>query len=296
MGYQFTLRQLEYFLEVSRTLHFRQAAENMHVSQPGLSRQVRQLESVLDVKLLDRDQYHVSLTAAGKFLFSELESLVGSLDQIIAETKLIESGKKGVIRMGYVGSAMHSIIPELLHKFANEYPEIRFNLTESDNKDQIQRLLDRQMDIGFVRLSTVPFGIELSPVHRETFSLVIPDDHQPDEVLKEGLSSCAETPFILFEKGYSPTYFERVMSIFEDAGFVPQVSHESVHATTIFKLVEMGFGYSIVPSSMSRGYEAKVRFVELEFIPQRTTLFAAWNKDIQNPALKQMLEELPTVE
>lgn len=295
MSYQVTLRQLEYFLEVAQTLHFRKAADNMHISQPGLSRQIRQLETLLEVKLLDRDQYHVSLTAPGEFLHQELPSLMKSLDQIIAETRLIAEGKQGLIRMGYVGSAMHSIIPSLLLQFSEEYPNIRFNLTESDNRYQIQKLTNKEMDIGFIRTSQVPYGIDILPLRRETFSLVIPEDHDPGTLQQHGVSGCAQVPFILFDKGYSPTYFDRVMSIFEDAGFLPLVSHETVHAATIFKLVEMGFGYSIVPSSMSTGYDSKVTFIELTNIPQRTTLYAAWNSEVQNPALKQLLDELISV-
>ena len=79
------------------------------------------------------------------------------------------------------------------------------------------------------------------------------------------------------------------MSMFEDCGFSPHVSHTSVHATTIYRLVENNFGVAIVPSSLKLGYNMDVKFIELKNITQRAVLSIAWNKENRNPMLMHFL-------
>ena len=96
--------------------------------------------------------------------------------------------------------------------------------------------------------------------------------------------------FILFEQSYSPDYFDQVMQIFKDSGSSPTISHNTVHASTIFKLVENNFGVSIVPSALQIGYTGNIKFIEMNKIKQRTVLSLAWNSGNRNPILKKVLK------
>ncbi|WP_262500758.1 MULTISPECIES: LysR substrate-binding domain-containing protein [Rhodonellum] len=91
---------------------------------------------------------------------------------------------------------------------------------------------------------------------------------------------------------YSSIYFDKIMSICEDQGFSPRITHKSVHALTIFKLVEAGLGVAIVPTSLKQGYDLKVKFIELKDIPQKTELYAVWKKGNRNPSLSHVLRLL----
>ena len=82
------------------------------------------------------------------------------------------------------------------------------------------------------------------------------------------------------------------MSICDDAGFKPKVSHKSVHAHTIFKLVENGLGIAIVPTALQNGFDMNVRFLELKKIKQRALLSAVWKSDNRNPILNSCLQFL----
>lgn len=293
--YQIELRHYRYFLAVAEELHFRKAAERLYISQPGLSRQIKAMEEALGFQLFVRTRQKVALTPSGVYLKAELHKIFHSLDNMISESKMIHTGEKGEIRLGYVGSAMQETIPNLLKEFTEKHPGIHFSLNETDNFSQIHQLQNHKLDLGFLRLNEAPKDIEIIPIRRETFSLVVPQDFSDDVFHREGFRSLEKTPFILFEKTYSPTYYDRVMSIFEEASFVPIVSHRSIHAATIFRLVEMGLGLSIVPTSLSQGYSMDVKFIELDTIPQRAVLFAAWLKRNRNPALGKILALLPGV-
>lgn len=283
-------RHLRYFLQVAEDLHFGQAARKLFISQPGLSRQIKKLEEELQTTLLERDNKNVELSRAGVYFKEEIELLLNDFERIITHTQLLSKGQEGRIAIGYVGSAMQNVIPDLLLNFRKSFPQINFGLKELDNAKQIQDLMSQKLDLGFVRLDTVPKDLSIKPVFEDTFSLVLPEDHSLNKRKFKSLDQVKEETFILFEKNYSPVYYENVMSVFETGGFEPIISHTSVHANTIFRLVENKFGISIVPSSLSLGYNMKVKFIELKNITQRTVLSVVWNKSNRNPVLKKVLD------
>ncbi|WP_299547125.1 LysR family transcriptional regulator [Seonamhaeicola sp.] len=288
MSNQLELRHLKYFLAVAETLHFRRAAERLYISQPGLSRQIKQMEADLGVTLFERHNRKVLLTKAGTFLKKELTLTLKNLDQTLQHAKLLHDGKKGDLKLGYVGSAMQQIIPDLLLAFEEAHPNTVFNLKELDNQTQIQELLSFDLDLGFVRLERVPKGLEIKPVLKESFCLVLPKDYPVSSENFRNLSAFKEASFILFDPKYSASYYERVMQIFDDSGFTPIVSHNTVHAGSIYKLVENGFGISIVPKSLITENK-NIRFIELKKIRQKTTLSVVWNKNNRNPILNDFL-------
>ncbi len=290
MSNQIELRHLKYFLAVANDLHFRKAAEKLYISQPGLSRQIKQMEGDLGITLFERNNRNVILTQAGVYLKKEASLLLKSLENTLAHAKLLDQGAEGNIKLGYVGSTMQNVIPNLLIAFRKHHPEVRFSLTEMYNMRQIESLLSQEIDVGFVRLNEVPETLNITPVFEDTFSLVLPLDHSLSSHNFTSLSQLKKEPFILFEKEYSPAYYKSVMSIFDYGKFTPLVSHTTVHANTIFKLVENGFGIAIVPTSLKLGYDMSIKFIELSQIPQRTILSAVWNKKNRNPILSKILK------
>lgn len=286
MSNQTELRHLRYFLAVAEDLHFRKAAERLYISQPGLSRQIRQLEEQLGYPLFERNNRKVTLTPAGVYLQTEVSSLLRKLEGVVKHAELLHQGMEGRLNFGYVGSAMQDIIPDLFLRFRTDRPNIQYGLEALSNQEQVARLLTHDIDIGFVRLEKLPRELESSALFVDTFSLVLPGNHPLASDDFSGVDQLRSERFILFEPAYSRPYYDKVMTIFADAGFVPDVSHRTVHATTIYRLVENGFGVSIVPTSLNKGYVANVKFIELKDIPQRTTLSAIWRKDDDNPVLR----------
>lgn len=289
MSYQIELRHIRYFLAVAEELHFRKAAEKLFISQPGLSRQIKELENELGITLFERHNRKVVLTKVGEYLKEEFSLQVQTLTQTLNTAKLLQDGKKGVLKIGYVGSAMQDVIPNLLLKFEKNHPNILFDLKEFDNQKQIEGLISLDLDIGFVRLERVPRNLEIQTILKEPFCLVLPKNHEINNENFKSLAQFKEESFILFNSKYSASYHEKVMQIFDDCGFLPLVSHNTIHSSSIFKLVENNFGCSIVPKSLAQKRGYKIKFIELDMIPQRTLLSVVWNKKNNNPILKDIL-------
>ncbi len=292
MSNQIEFRHFKYFLAVAEDLHFRKAAERLFISQPGLSRQIKQMEEDLEIQLFVRHNRKVQLTEAGQYLKTEITQNLKNLNAILNNAKLLQDGKHGQLKFGYVGSAMQDIIPNLLIDFKKEHPNIQFGLKEMDNQKQIESLLSHDIDLGFVRLDRVPRGLTIKPILEESFCLVLPKNHHINETNFKNLEQLKNESFILFDPSYSPSYYEKVMQIFDESGFSPIISHNTIHAASIYKLVENNFGLSIVPKSLQKGYNMNVKFIELTKIKQRTTLSVIWNKSNRNPILKSLLKKL----
>jgi len=295
MRHQIEIRHLRYFLAVAEELHFRKAADKLFVSQPGLSRQIKQMEEELGFALFERSNKRVTLTKAGKYLKDEVEHIIKNLEDTFDHAQLIHEGMEGQISFGYVGSAMQNVIPELILRIREDYPNIHYSLREMENPEQIDALLLNDVDLAFVRLEKVPKGLDIRPVFEDTFSLVLPENYELEDINLESLVEFKNEAFILFDQSYSPAYYEQVMQIFKQSGFQPNISHNTVHASTIFRLVENNLGLSIVPSSLKLGYDMKVKFIELDKIPQRTILSVAWNTANRNPILGKILSKVPRV-
>ena len=291
-NYQIELRHFTYFLAVAEELHFRKAAEKLFISQPGLSTQIKQMEVLLGVELFFRNNKKVRLTPAGEFLKKETEFVLNHLRQTKRQVKMIGDGQLGEVRIGFLGSAMQNVVPDLLLRLQKNHPTIHTSLEELSNRAQVNALLKDQLDIGFVRLGQVPSSLESKLIFEDTFSLVLPENHELDAVTFRGMHQVSDENFILFSKEYSPLYFDTVMSICEDSGFAPKVNHKSVHAQTIFKLVEGGLGIAIIPTSLQHGFQMRVKFIELKKIKQRAVLSAVWKKDNRNPVLRHCLKLL----
>ncbi|WP_298539253.1 LysR family transcriptional regulator [uncultured Aquimarina sp.] len=288
MGYQLELRHFTYFLAVAEELHFRKAAERLFISQPGLSRQIKQMEEIIGAELFIRNKRNVSLTVAGEYLKKEIAYIFNHIDFTIKQTALIDKGSEGEVRIGFLGSAIQTVIPELLVKVDKNYPKIQFSLEEMSNYDQVKAIVSDELDIGFVRLARVPDGVCIKAVQTDTFSLVLPKNHVLNKENFKSVAQVAKEHFILFSSDYSSIYFDKIMSICEDKGFTPIVSHKSVHAQTIFRLVESGLGVAIVPTSLQYGFDLDVKFLEIPKISQKAELSVIWKEDNRNPALEKV--------
>lgn len=287
---QLELRSLRYFMVLADTLHYTQAAEILFISQSALSQHIKQLERTLGIPLFNRTNRKVALSRAGELLLKEANLILQQVDQSMERWQLSLDGVMGQLKIGFVGSAMQGFLPPIIKEFSKTHPKINFYLEEFTNTEQLKGLEQEQLDIGFMRSNKVPSDIHLKSVYSENFSLVLPLDHPIDLSNFKNMGQLAEESFILFPNENSPMYYQQIQNLCADYGFSPRISHKSIHGPTIFKLVENGMGVAIVPNSLRDEFNYKIKFLELDEVPYKTELFAAWKRDNENPALQYFLE------
>ncbi|MFO7575620.1 MAG: LysR family transcriptional regulator [Bacteroidales bacterium] len=286
------LRHFQYFRVLAEELHYRKASEKLHITQSALSQQIKQLENLLGVFLLDRINKKVVLTDAGHVFYADSVRVLNKIDSAINNLELFKEGKEGQIKIAFVASAMDSILPELFSRFHDEHPDVRLYLSEMTNKEQLETIRSGGADIGFVRTNQVGHDMIFKSVLKETLTLILPADHHLNKDNFTDVGQVKDERYILLPNDYSPSYFQQILSLCADQNFQPRISHISTHVPTIFKLVENKMGLSIIPTSSATGNNPNIRFIELDNIPQRTELFAVWNKHSGNPALPYLLKLL----
>ncbi len=243
------LRHLRYFVAVAEELHFGRAAERLFMAQPPLSQQIKQLETEIDVRLFERTNRRVLLTSAGEAFLKEARAILAHVDQAVEKAQLASRGEAGWFGVGFVASAIYDVLPVILRRFREEYPNVELFLLEIPGVEQWQALRDRRIHVGFARLPAQEQGIVLETVAKDTLMVALPASHRLAGQAAIHLQSLALEPFILYPHQPESNYAEYVMRLCEEAGFTPRIVQKTGEIQTAVSLVYAGIGVAIVPAS-----------------------------------------------
>lgn len=246
------LRQLRYFVAVAEELHFRRAAARLHISQPPLSSQIRQLEEEMGCQLLVRTRRRVELTAAGAAFLHDARALLGELDGAVATARLIDAGQTGRLRVNFVGSALLSIVPGVVQRFRAARPGIELELRERSTVEQLRALSAGVIDVGLVRppIEDDP-GLRVDVVMRERTLAALPVGHRLARLRRVPLARLAAEPFVLFPRAQAPGFHDLLIGSVAAGGPPVQVVQYAPEMLTIIGLVAAGIGISLVPASVA---------------------------------------------
>jgi len=273
------LRHLKYFLTLAQELSFVKAAEKLFISQPPLSRQIKELEQELDTRLFNRNNKRVELTEAGKYFEKEVKQLFMSLDKIVLKTQKIGKNTSGEFRIAYISSTFSGDLVDLLRFLSDKYPYVTFRLYEVTTAKQVLALEQGKLDMGIVRAPLSSPKLKTHLWFRDSYSVVF-NNKQLTIDSEDDLGKLKDETFVFFNKDYAPNYYASLLEICSIYGFVPQVVHESNNIASIIQLVINGLGVSIVPSNLSKSFTStEISFIELKKIDLFTNVLLATPKD-----------------
>ncbi|MCE0523498.1 MAG: LysR substrate-binding domain-containing protein [Methylacidiphilales bacterium] len=170
------LRHLRYFVAVAEELSFRQAAQRLHLSQPPLSMQIKDLEGELGVQLFDRTNRAIALTAAGNSFLLDARRILAEAQQAGATAKKIAAGIVGHLRLGFMLSTAHKLLGSAVQKFKQRYPEVEISLLDLTNSEQIQALSGDRLDIAFTRSRIAKPDLETEVLIEEPMVMMVPSN------------------------------------------------------------------------------------------------------------------------
>jgi DNA-binding transcriptional LysR family regulator len=289
------LRHLRYFVAVAGQLSFTRAAALLHMAQPALSVQIRQLEDELGVELFDRSRRAIALTHAGETMLGESRRLLASLDRSVDLVRRVGAGAIGSIAVGFVPSASNSVLPSLLRRFWEAHPDVAVTLREMAPGDLVDGLHAGNLDISFLYLPFSDPLLDHLVIVREPFVAALPFDHPLARETTVDVADLRDEPFVTpADHGMMPGLHAKVTAICHAAGFVPRAVQDDVWLVqTIVALVAAGVGVALVPSSSQAQARAGVVYRPLR--PQSTheaELAAVWRRTDQSPALGSFLAEM----
>lgn len=288
----FTLDQVRGFVAVADELHFGRAAERLQMTQPPLSRQVQKLERAVGVRLLERDNRNVALTAAGTAFLAEARRMLGLAEGAIERTRRVHAGSAGTVRIGFTATAAFGVLPALLDQVSRTCPDIDLDLSELVTREQLAGLQGGDLDLGLARPPVDADTFASRPLHREALLLAVPARHRlahtqravrPEEVVSEPLIMYAA-----MEARYFYDLVVRLVAVSEQ-----HVVHSVSQVLTMLWLVAAGRGVAFVPASATRLGIDGVRFLRLDGLPDEPVeLHLLWLRDAANPALHTVLQAI----
>ncbi|TMN21756.1 LysR family transcriptional regulator [Lentibacillus cibarius] len=273
------IRQIACFAEVARQLNVTRAAATLHISQPSLSKTIKNLEQELGAPLFYRGAQQLELTDAGEAFLVNAKVLLDAFDNLTAELNDVIDLKKGEIKIGIppiIGAAFFSTF---ISRYKENYPSIDLLLTEVGSNKISQGVSEGDLDIGLVcNLPAQQENLEIIQLLKDPLMLVVHKDHQWAGRSAIDFAEIKHEPLILYRHDFS--LHDKIMAVCAEHGFEPKVVCESSQKDFMMEMVGAKLGVTLLPSRICRQIEND-RLVSIPFTKPEVNLELGmiWNKD-----------------
>jgi DNA-binding transcriptional LysR family regulator len=287
-------RQLLAFMAVAKTLHFGRAAQQLRVSQPPLSQQVRQFEQWVGTPLLERSTRAVRLTAAGLSLYDAMARLMDEGETAVATAQRIAAGEAGALRLGFTPTAAYRLVPAAVGRYRAAHPAIHLALTEGTSAVLLDALEHGRIDVALMRWHDEMPDADLcfDKIDSEALVVALPAGHALARRRRIPIRLLDGIDLIGFARASSQYFHTLLAELFARNAVAPKQVMESV-LPTILALVEAGIGVAIVPASVRELRPTGVQYRPLDSPNTLASeLYAVHHRDTLNPAVARFLEVL----
>ncbi|MFG6120135.1 cidABC operon transcriptional activator CidR [Thalassobacillus sp. B23F22_16] len=271
------IRHLKYFIEVSRFSSFTRAADHLFVTQPTISKMIKNLEEELGVELFDRSRKQLVLTDAGRVILDQAQTIDKAFDNLQTELDDLIGLQKGHIRIGLPPIMDADQFIRILGEFHQLYPNITFQLIENGTRKIEEDIINDNLDVGIAVLPTEEEEFHHFSFMKEELRVVVPPSHKLASRKQIKLEELSDESFILFNKDFALN--ERIRSACKEAGFLPQVVSESSQWDFIGKMITADLGISILPYSVSKLLKEDVRIIKVVKPVIEWDLAIIWRKN-----------------
>jgi len=286
---------LRYFIMAAEELNISRASARLNVSQPAVSRQIRDLEEELGIALFERERIGLTLTAAGEAALVHARAILrGSVALAEAMASFRSTEKDRTLRIGYLPSALPVFLSDGLLGFNREYPGVCVRISEMPPAPQAEALRRGDLDLALLGQTWPELNREFSTkvLHRTPIGLALPEDHRLARRKALDLVELDSEVFVTLSEKAFPTRPLMTKELFAKAGFTPRVVMKANGLSELLGMVATGVGIALVPLELNRMAPARVSFVKLRR-PARTLSFSAvWRKPLKDPLLLELIGHL----
>jgi DNA-binding transcriptional LysR family regulator len=261
------LRHLRYFAAVAEAQNvLRAATQKLHVSQPAVSRQIRDLEDELGVQLFARTGKSIRLTEPGRVFLKAVREVLERVDEAVKETRAVAGADKTELHIGYSLAASARILPSILRAYQRAMPKVRITLHDRSNQKSIAGLRDGELHLAF--LPRLPKASELRDVRfkeltRERICLVASPDYPLARRRVVKLADAAREPFIGLSREEYPEYHDYLAAFFHSVKQKPRVVEEHDSMSGVISSVEAGAGVAIGSEAFRHVFGNRVKLLRL---------------------------------
>lgn len=247
------LRHLRYFIAVAEEMNIHKAAKRLNISQPPLSLTIKNLEQEIGTDLFKREGRGITITRAGKQFLEQAKNIVYEVETAKQDAHLIGVGKKGILKIGFISSAVTGILQDIISNFRQEQPDIHLTMSQSVNNLLSKKVLSSEYDIGLLRLPEhFPEGLIIHEMKKESWSIACHKTHSLSKKKIITFKDLEKEDLIFYPRHNSSAGYDDMMQLFKHHGVIPNIIQEATEQMTIAGLVTSGIGIGIVPTCMSK--------------------------------------------
>ncbi|MWV46310.1 LysR family transcriptional regulator [Paenibacillus sp. HJL G12] len=272
------IHHIKQISEIMRWNSFTKAAEALHVTQPTISKAIKNLENELNTEVFIREGNQFKLTEAGETIMKYAAPILQLFDQLSAELDDLAYLNKGTIRIGMPPMAGPSFFPGVIKAFQERYPGISVSLVEDGARMVKEYLEGGSLDVGVILLPVESRIIDSFPIVEDRLKVIVPAAHPLAKQPQISLRELSEERFILFSSGFA--LHDRIINECRNAGFEPRIVYESSQWDFIGEMVGADLGIAMLPDTICRALDStKVLAVPLidPVIPWQLAI--AWKRD-----------------
>lgn len=272
------IRHLQYFMEVARHRSFTKAAEALYITQPTISKTIKNIEEELDIVLFDRRGKKIELTDAGEIMLEQARHIVKSFQSLSSELKDLQNLKKGHIRIGLPPMVGSSFFPEVIGQFHEQYPEVTIQIFEDGAKKVELDVESGLLDIGVTVLPTDDELFHSFSFVQEKLMLIVHPSHDLAGRESVSLVELEAEPFVLFREDFA--LHDRIITECIRVGFQPHVVYESSQWDLISGMVAANLGIALLPETICREVDkSRIQILPLKDPAIPWQLGMIWCKD-----------------
>ncbi|WP_206957057.1 LysR family transcriptional regulator [Trinickia acidisoli] len=288
------LRHLRYFIAVAESGSFRLASERINITQPAITRQIHDLESILGATLFKRTVRGVELTLAGEVYLGEARKALAAVQAASLAVKRFVRGETGSLRLGVNDNASwDGPVPDALRALQRDHPQLAIHVSSLNTPRQYEALLAGSLDGGFVYLfGNTPAGICTRVLATHQVVLAVPNDWPLAKRRSVSLDELRDVPIVSFPRHVYPAYYDTLIAACREGGLTLRVTQEEQTESAILSLVSAGIGTALVNSANRSRAPARVAFVPIRSFPLRLPLAFAYPQTNDNPALARLIAVL----
>ncbi len=285
------LRHLRYFVAVAGEENVSRAAKKLHVSQPGLSRQVRDLEDEIGFSLLERTAKSVRLTAAGKVFLAGAQTVLARAAEAVAEARAVAEGTEGEINVGYAPSLTVQILPQALRKFQEKFPHLRVALHDLSTTEMLAQLGGGQLQVAFTIRPPAKLrrGLGWVELARYVVCVAVAPGHPLAKAKSVGLGQIVREPIVAFSRKHYPEHHDQVAQLFAPLGVKPRLVGEHDSISSLIAAVESGRGLAIVSSGVACMAGPRLKLLPLRPAPPPISVVAIWRRGTETEWVKSFV-------